>query len=120
METDSINRFHEQNKEKENFTIFPSFSHFYPVKPSGISKFQPTGGAFITMPVSPQLMHPNLPNEVFVQEKSVIQLDVSNENNNAAKILDSTSLIDKESNRAGGQPLDSKEHSKYYDIYVLE
>lgn len=35
-----------------------TYPYHSPVNPTGVSGFQPTGGAFITMPISPKVIKP--------------------------------------------------------------
>ncbi|KAJ8686393.1 hypothetical protein QAD02_022187, partial [Eretmocerus hayati] len=54
---ESINYLQYPNIKSGNISVIPQrYPYLSPVNPTGVTGFQPTGGAFITMPISPKIM----------------------------------------------------------------
>lgn len=57
---DASAKLHGANGDKPGFTEGVSNPHHSPVNPRSVTGFQPTGGAFKTVPVSPKVSCPVL------------------------------------------------------------
>ncbi|XP_011053409.1 PREDICTED: putative transcription factor capicua isoform X2 [Acromyrmex echinatior] len=57
---ESTTKYHHASMDKgSTVSVLPStYPYHSPVNPTGVSGFQPTGGAFITMPISPKIIKP--------------------------------------------------------------
>lgn len=57
---ESTTKYHHTSMDKGGTVSVLSSTYPYhsPVNPTGVSGFQPTGGAFITMPISPKVIKP--------------------------------------------------------------
>lgn len=57
---ESTTKYHHTSMDKGGTVSVLSSTYPYhsPVNPTGVSGFQPTGGAFITMPISPKIIKP--------------------------------------------------------------
>lgn len=54
--TESTVKYHNLSGSKHSPASNISFPYHSPINPIGVSKFQPTGGAFKTMPISPKII----------------------------------------------------------------
>lgn len=57
---ETTTKYHHTSMDKGgSVSVLPStYPYHSPVNPTGVSGFQPTGGAFITMPISPKVIKP--------------------------------------------------------------
>jgi hypothetical protein len=92
--------FQNSLNESGNIPVLSTnYPYSSPINPTGISAFQPTGGAFITMPISPKIIKPeSLKNcEKPLTPHQILNVNCSMENENPAytscssRIMKSTS-----------------------------
>ncbi|XP_011629642.1 putative transcription factor capicua isoform X2 [Pogonomyrmex barbatus] len=55
---ESTTKYHHMDKGGTVSVLSSTYPYHSPVNPTGVSGFQPTGGAFITMPISPKIIKP--------------------------------------------------------------
>ena len=68
---DSSSKLHSSSGDKSVTTDGLSYPYHSPVNPRGVSGFQPTGGAFKTMPVSPKVRFASIFYFGFLREESI-------------------------------------------------
>lgn len=103
---ETTTKYHHTSMDKGGSVSVLSSTYPYhsPVNPTGVSGFQPTGGAFITMPISPKVVKPEpVKNEQqYSTQYSMSNLVASIHENGrnmpkftAAPVLHSVSIVNK-------------------------
>lgn len=55
---ETVTKYHTSMEKGGPVSVLSTYPYLSPVNPTGVSGFQPKGGAFITMPVSPKVVKP--------------------------------------------------------------
>ena len=78
-----------------------TYPYHSPVNPTGVSGFQPTGGAFITLPISPKIIKPEAVKVCETQFASHYIINNSNGNSENERHIFSSAI----SNTLGAKPV---------------